>query len=418
MDSPSANNKHVTSQTNGHEDSDQVPNGSNSTFKPADNGSHLSGLQLGGFNWTGLPSISEPLSPDVAEAPSKKQKKRHHKAVIYTDHTSDLDTHGPQSPSDFERLLLTEPDSSLLWLQYMAFHLSLGEIDTARSLAQRALRTISPVGGQSENEKLNLWIALLNLENTYGDPDSVTTVFTSACQVTDPQEIHERLASIYIQSGKHDSADSLFGTMLKKFGAADPKIWTNYASFLFDTVHEPERARTLLARALQTLPPSTHVDVTAKFAGMEFRSRWGLAERGRTIFEGLLDGFPKRVDLWNVLLDLEMRYGDSGPSDGGELPAEANPTPTTPDDKVTLQKAKLTQIRRIFNRIFAAPPSSSTNPSTPTSGTSTTSLKNKQARFFFKRWLEFEEKEGDQRHVDAVKKRAEEWVRDHAKKSK
>ena len=54
----------------------------------------------------------------------------------------DLDANGPQSVADFERLLLGEPDSSLLWLQYMAFQLELGEIEKARSVAERALRTI------------------------------------------------------------------------------------------------------------------------------------------------------------------------------------------------------------------------------------------------------------------------------------
>ena len=159
--------------------------------------------------------------------------------------------------------------------------------------------------------------------------------------------------------------------MLKKFGSSDPKIWTNYATFLFDTLREPERGRALLSRALQTLPSPAHVDITSKFASLEFRSASGLAERGRTIFEGLLDSFPKRVDLWNVLLDLEIKYGGED---------------------------KKGQVRRLFERIFDG------------AGTTTTRIKNKQARFFFKRWLQFEEQEGDDRTVEAVKKRALEWV--------
>lgn len=39
------------------------------------------------------------------------------------------------------------------------------EIEKARSVARRALQTMSY---RSEGERLNVWIALLNLENMYG----------------------------------------------------------------------------------------------------------------------------------------------------------------------------------------------------------------------------------------------------------
>ena len=49
----------------------------------------------------------------------------------------------PQDAGSFERLLLASPDSSLLWLQYMAFHLQATQIEQARAVAERALKTIS-----------------------------------------------------------------------------------------------------------------------------------------------------------------------------------------------------------------------------------------------------------------------------------
>jgi rRNA biogenesis protein RRP5 len=132
---------------------------------------------------------------------SSKRKKRHKAATMQVDRTGDLDAHGPQSVSDFERLLLGEPDSSYLWLQYMAFQLQLGEVAKARSIAERALATIDMT---EVAEKLNVWIALLNLENTYGTDESLDSVFRRACQYSDPQDVHERLISIYIQSEKLD----------------------------------------------------------------------------------------------------------------------------------------------------------------------------------------------------------------------
>ena len=50
---------------------------------------------------------------------------------------------GPESAEDFDRLLLGSPNNSMLWIQYMAFYLHSAEIDKARAIAERALKTIS-----------------------------------------------------------------------------------------------------------------------------------------------------------------------------------------------------------------------------------------------------------------------------------
>lgn len=49
----------------------------------------------------------------------------------------------PESAEDFDRLLLATPNDSALWVQYIAFYLHTAEVDKARTIAQRALRTIS-----------------------------------------------------------------------------------------------------------------------------------------------------------------------------------------------------------------------------------------------------------------------------------
>src|SRR6186713_3181914 len=97
--------------------------------------------------------------------------------------------------------------------------------------------------------------------------------------------------------------------MVRKYSQT-PKVWLNYANFLFDTVAAPQRARDLLPRALQSLPKFYHFDITSKFAQLEFRSPNGEPERGRTIFESLISTFPKRLDLWNVLLDFEININE------------------------------------------------------------------------------------------------------------
>jgi hypothetical protein len=48
--------------------------------------------------------------------------------------------------------------------------------------------------------------------------------------------------------------------------------------------------------------------IICKFSQMEFK--YGEAERGRTLFEGIVSHHPKRLDMWSVYLDMEIRNGD------------------------------------------------------------------------------------------------------------
>lgn len=48
----------------------------------------------------------------------------------------------PQTSDDFERLLIAQPNSSFLWIHYIAHHLNSADVEAARSIANRALKTI------------------------------------------------------------------------------------------------------------------------------------------------------------------------------------------------------------------------------------------------------------------------------------
>ncbi|ROW12603.1 hypothetical protein VMCG_00682 [Cytospora schulzeri] len=343
-----------------------------------------SGLEAGGFDWS-AGALDEAADDDVAESEAgddstEKKKKKKKKAEIQIDRTAQMDVNGPQTAGDFERLLLGQPDSSELWMQYMGFQAQVSEPAKAREIAERALKTINI---REEAEKLNIWTAYLNLENAYGTTETLEEIFKRACQYNDEQVVHERLTTIYIKTGKHKRADELFQTMLKKFGAKSPQVWTNYGHFLHNTMEDAERARALLPRATQQLPAHTHVALMTKFAGLEFRSVSGDAERGRTMFEGLLSAYPKKFDLWNQLLDLEMLTYNAAKKSGDG-------------------KADATAVREVFER-----------------GTKIRSLKAVRAKKWFQRWAKWEEENGDAKSRQKVTAKAKEWARDaEARKQK
>ncbi|XP_022355136.1 protein RRP5 homolog isoform X1 [Enhydra lutris kenyoni] len=261
----------------------------------------------------------------------------------------------PESADDFDRLLLSSPNSSILWLQYMAFHLQATEIEKARAVAERALKTIS---FREEQEKLNVWVALLNLENMYGSQESLTKVFERAVQYNEPLKVFLHLADIYAKSEKFQEAGELYNRMLKRF-RQEKAVWIKYGAFLLRRGQAGASHR-VMQRALECLPIKEHVDVIAKFAQLEFQL--GDAERAKAIFENTLSTYPKRTDVWSVYIDMTIKHGS--------------------------QK----EVRDIFERVIHL------------------SLAPKRMKFFFKRYLDYEKQHGTEKDVQAVKAKALEYV--------
>ncbi|ORX62966.1 TPR-like protein [Hesseltinella vesiculosa] len=312
------------------------------------------------FDWTGQSALlgqdSDSSDADSEDSdddkPSKKKKKA--KQVV-EDRTAELSTAAPQSVGDFERLVVGSPDSSYVWINYMAYQLQLSEIEKARAIGERALKTIN---FREEQEKLNVWVALMNLENQFGSEASLDQVFKRTLKFCEPKKMYLQLVKIYERSEKFDKAEDLWKQTIKKFSQSS-KVWTMFGQYYLQQ-GKPDAARDLLQRSLQSLPKHKHVKTIVKFAQLEFK--YGEAERGRTIMEGVMNNSPKRVDLWNVYLDLEIKAGDHG----------------------------LTQ--RLFERV--------------------TSMKfsSKKMKFLFKKWLQFEKKYGSDDDVDLVKQRTLAYV--------
>ncbi|KAK9471978.1 uncharacterized protein V1510DRAFT_418923 [Dipodascopsis tothii] len=320
---------------------------------PAADGS----LDVAGFDWSA--NVLDQLQPgsdsesDDDEADGRRKRRK--RAVVQQDITGELDGKAPEAAVDYERLVLSQPSSSLLWIKYIAFQLQLGEVDKAREIGQRALKTI---GFREEDEKLNVWTALLNVENSFGSPESLDETFKQACVYMDQKVMHQKLAAILVQSHKAAEADALYQTMLKKFSQSC-KIWLAYAGFLVDAGRLDD-ARDVLQRALQTLPKRKHVKAITKFAQLEFAK--GEPERGRTLFEGLVSSFPRRIDIWNVFIDIEAKNGQHD------------------------------AVRALYERVL------------------TTKLSAKQAKFLFKKWLAYEQKHGNEGTVATVKEKAADYV--------
>ncbi|EIW86889.1 hypothetical protein CONPUDRAFT_115715 [Coniophora puteana RWD-64-598 SS2] len=318
-------------------------------------------LKLDGFNWfnganaNGVDDESSNSEDSDSDGGEERKKKRKKKQVIQQDLTAEMHTKAPESNADFERLLLGSPNSSYLWIQYMSFQLKLSEVEKAREIARRAIETI---GFREEQEKLNVCIALLNLENTYGTDESLENAFKDAARRNDSKTVHLQLASIFDQSEKHEKAEEQYKRTCKKFGQSS-KVWSLFCEYYLKR-GEVEQARKLLPRSLQSLEKRKHLKTISKFAQLEYKL--GDPERGKTIYEGIVDSHPKRWDLWSVYMDMEAG------------------------------QQNIQSLRNIFERVL------------------THKMTSRKAKYFFKKWLDYERRFGDEEGADNVKSKAVEWT--------
>ncbi|TYZ63090.1 hypothetical protein PybrP1_002620 [[Pythium] brassicae (nom. inval.)] len=262
----------------------------------------------------------------------------------------------PQSADDYERLLAVSPQSSYLWIQYMAFHVSLTEVGLARDVAVRAT---SAVSFRDEKEKLNVWVAYLNLEHDFGDEASFLRVFNSALKVNHPKRVYLQLVDLYARAQESEDAELTLATMQKKFRKSK-QTWLRALQHHVGLGAFAAAAETL-QKSLKSLAAHKHLPVILKYGQLMYEN--GELEKARTIFEGILANYPKRMDLWNVYLDKEIKFG-----------------------------ASAALVRSLFARLLAMDFSA------------------KKMKFLFKKFLQFEHEHGDDESVEHVKQLAKDFV--------
>ncbi|CCW67194.1 unnamed protein product [Phytomonas sp. Hart1] len=211
-----------------------------------------------------------------------------------------MDQATPSSPEEFQRHLLANPNSSYLWTQYMAYYVGLQKYEEARQIAEKALSTI---GVREQNERLNVWVAYLNLENLYGTAESLALIFKRALQrQMNPFVLHERLADIYAASNKPNQLLALCRNMTSKF-RNERSAWERLGITLVDQSKRDQLKRVIkdMSSALKRNEASLNI---VHIAIHEYKK--GSVENGRALFESFLSKVPKKTDIWSTYLDQEL----------------------------------------------------------------------------------------------------------------
>jgi len=265
-----------------------------------------------------------------------------------------------KTSDDYEKLLLKNPNSSYIWIQYVAFKFQKDGIEKARQLIERAIRTIT---FRNENEKLNLWTAYINLEFNFGTEDTLLKVFERAKGANNPKHVFMKLIDLYRAGERWDHVEELSKAMIKKHKNSS-KAWISHLGDMLDVMKSKGAQNldlsSIISRALQSLPKRKHLKLLPHHGILLFKN--GAQEKGRTVFEAIVANYPKRTDIWSIYADMETKYGDKE------------------------------RFRNLMERCL------------------TLDLNSKKMKFFFKRYLQYEVEHGTPERVEYVKQKAREYI--------
>lgn len=105
---------------------------------------------------------------------------------------------------------------------------------------------------------------------------------------------------------------------------------------------------------------------------LEFKH--GRPESGRTMFEGIVTNYPKRMDIWSIYMDMEVKHGG---------------------------KENAVQARHLFERCLSL---------------AEIQKKPKKMKLVFRKYMEFESANGNKSKLAALRQRVEEYLESAFKK--
>ncbi|CAD2093904.1 rRNA biogenesis protein RRP5, putative [Plasmodium vinckei lentum] len=280
-------------------------------------------------------------------------------------------------PYDYEKLLVSEKNKSTIWISYIAYYLEKGNIQEARNIAERALKTIDI---HLIEEKLNIYLCYINMECAYGD--NLNEIFKRALLVNNEKSIYFHTMNILKINKKYNELKELCEEAIKKFKYSK-KIWTRYLELLHNTLNDEEYAHNILLKSLHALPKRKHLNIIINAARFEYK--YSNIERGKNYFEKLIQEYPKRSDIWFTYLDIHINSLTKAKKNENDDENQKKKI-----KKLTLNE--LQSIRNIFERF------------------SSIKFKTRVMKMIFTKWLLFEKNHGSVNTQKMVQKKAYDYV--------
>lgn len=297
------------------------------------------------------------------------------------------DREGKCKPVDFERLVASARNSSAVWISYIGYYIEQGNINEARKVAERALKSIDM---NKTEEKLNIYLCYLNMECLYGN--RLEEVFKRALIYNDEKQIYMHMIYILKKSKKLKQLKEICEKAIKKYKHSK-KMWVCYLEVLHDVFKDEETAHEVLLKSLHSLAKRKHLHMIISAARFEYK--YSNKERGKAYFEKLIAEFPKRSDIWFTYLDVHISslLKDNKHSEVTENEIiENEKIGKRRKGKKKFSTSELESVRNIFERFCAL------------------KFKPRVMKLIFTKWLFFERNHGSPYHEKMVQQKAFDYV--------
>ena len=215
-----------------------------------------------------------------------------------------------RTADDYERHLVAHQDESEAYTTYATFLLDReDDAQGARRVLERGLKTIHY---RIEDERLAVWACLLELERAHGDGKALDATTKRAVANCDPTKVLLRLGALLDRAEDYAKADAVYRKCEKrsKNQSKTPEdVWLAHAKSRLLSGDAPG-ADAVVKRGVQACAGNAKEEASllGRFACLELDV--GSNARGRTVFDTLLERFPRRADLWQLYIAKTLKAGD------------------------------------------------------------------------------------------------------------
>ncbi|GAW83169.1 rRNA biogenesis protein RRP5 [Plasmodium gonderi] len=273
------------------------------------------------------------------------------------------------TPSDYEKLLMSEKNNSAIWISYIAYYIEKGNLEDARKIAERALKNIDI---HKVEEKRNIFFCYINMECIYGN--KLRDIFKRALLCCNEKSVYIHTTNVLKINKKFNELKELCEESIKKFRYSK-KIWSHYLEIIHSTFNDEKYAHEILLKSLHSLAKKKHLSMIINAARFEYK--YSNKERGKSYFEKLIQEYPKRSDVWFTYLDIHINS------------LTKNDTTTK---KKKLNTNELQFVRNIFERFISF------------------KFKTRVMKMIFTKWLVFEKNHGTVASQKMVQQKAYKYV--------
>ena len=312
-----------------------------------------------------------------------------------------------KSAREHEQLVAMSPNTPTVWIAFMAHYLRNRDLVKARSVVQRALRTI---GDRESEARVTMWQAWLNMEAQFGRPgkngadvndvtglDSLATMRTGKSEkksegddeffrvldmvfrLAEPLMLLDGAVSILERMNRISDAREVLRLYLKgKHTKGSLDVWLRAARFELEhdigvkdgEERQPYEVSVRCARATDAL--MSHALTSGRFSSTEEKALvigfarmhafYGSVQRMREILDDLLAQSPKQRDVWSIFIDLETSVLDHMVRDADELENGSDNEGGDGDDDIKGELLRSAQARvkaqqastvRVFSRALS-----------------------------------------------------------------